>query len=224
MHGERTSVAGARWVLVLLVGVSALNVADRHVFGLLIVPIQADLGLSDTIMGLLAGFAFAAFHLVAGIPVARWADVGNRRTIIAAGLLVWSFMTALCGLAQTGVQLALARIGVGVGEAAGAPPGHSLLSDYFPVERRGTALGSTSMGGSLGLVLALPVGGMIAERFGWRAVCLAAGVPGILLAIVFRTRSRVQILMRGKSRCARAGSRLYGRVESTMNCRRFGKE
>ncbi len=154
----------ANYVLGVLFAVAALNIIDRHLFGLLIQPIKEDLGLSDTLLGFLAGFAFAVFYTVCGIPVARWADRGVRRSIIALGLFVWSAMAAFCGLAQNVTQLALARIGVGVGEAAGAPPSHSLISDYFPPERRAFALSLSSMGGSLGLVLALVGGGYIAEH------------------------------------------------------------
>ena len=113
----------AYFVVASLFAVSAFGQADRFLFGLMIEPIKAELGLSDTSMGLLAGFAFAVFYTVLGIPIARWADRGTRRSIIALGLFFWSLMTISCGLAQNLWQMALARVGVGVGEAAGAPPG-----------------------------------------------------------------------------------------------------
>jgi predicted MFS family arabinose efflux permease len=188
--GAEPSRATAHYVLAVLVAVAALNIVDRHLFGLLIEPIKRDLGLSDTWMGLLAGFTFALFYTVCGLPVARWADRGVRRSIIALGLFLWSGMTALCGLSQNLLQLALARIGVGIGEAAGAPPSHSLVCDYFPPERRASALAITSMGGSLGLILALLGGGFVAQRWGWRAAFLAAGLPGLALALLVRLTVR----------------------------------
>ena len=125
----------ARYVLAILFLVYVFNFIDRQVLSILLEPIKEDLGVSDTFMGFLTGFAFVFFYTFAGIPIAGLADRGSRRGIIALGLLVWSGMTALSGMAQSGLQLALARIGVGVGEAAGTPPAHSLLSDYFPPER-----------------------------------------------------------------------------------------
>jgi MFS family permease len=177
-------------VLAILTAVAALNVIDRFLFGLLIEPIKRELGLSDAALGLLAGFAFALFYTVGGIPVARWADRGVRRSIIALGLFLWSAMTVACGLSQSVGQLALARVGVGIGEAAGAPPSHSLISDTFPPERRAGALAFMSMGGSLGLILALVGGSWIAEAYGWRAAFVAAGLPGIALALVVRLTVR----------------------------------
>jgi MFS family permease len=186
----RESRAYANYVLAVLSAVAALNIVDRYLFGLLIEPIKRDLGLSDAWMGLLAGFAFAVFYTVCGLPVARWADRGVRRSIIAIGLFLWSLMTAACGMSQNLLQMALSRIGVGIGEAAGAPPSHSLISDLFPPERRASALAITSMGGSLGLILALLGGGWIAEHYGWRTAFLAAGLPGIALAAVVRLTVR----------------------------------
>jgi MFS family permease len=180
----------AKYVVAVLFLVAAFNIVDRYLFGLLIEPIKAEFGLSDSLMGLLAGFAFSVFNTVAGIPVARLADRSIRRTIIAWGLFFWSFMAAGCGLAQNVWQLTLARIGVGIGEAAGSPPSHSLLSDYFPPEKRGAALGFVSMGGSVGLLMAMIAGGWIAEHYGWRTAFIAAGLPGIALAIVVRLTVR----------------------------------
>ncbi len=180
----------AYFVVASLFAVSAFGQADRFLFGLMIEPIKAELGLSDTSMGLLAGFAFAVFYTVLGIPIARWADRGTRRSIIALGLFFWSLMTISCGLAQNLWQMALARVGVGVGEAAGAPPGHSLLMDYFPPERRARVIGLHAMGGSLGLIAALLIGGWVAEHYGWRTAFLAAGLPGLALALLIRLTVR----------------------------------
>jgi MFS family permease len=178
------------WVVFVLFWVQALNIVDRHVFGLAIPGIKQEFGLSDQVLGALAGLAFAIFYSVAGIPVARWADRGVRRSIIALSLLLWSAMTAACGLAQSAWQLALARVLVGVGEAGGSPPTHSLVTDYFPLERRGRAMGLVSMGGSVGIVISLALGGWIVHHWGWREAFLVMGIPGIALAIVIQMSLR----------------------------------
>ena len=185
------------YVLGLLFVVYVFNFIDRQVLSILLQPIKDDLGVSDTFMGFLTGFAFAFFYTFAGIPIARFADRASRRTIIAVGLVVWSSMTAVSGLARSGLQLAMARVGVGVGEAAGTPPAHSLLSDYFPPERRATALAIYAMGVYVGVALAFIGGGWIGTQFGWRTVFIAVGLMGIPLAIV--VRATVRELPRGYS-------------------------
>ena len=139
---EETAVPStySNYVLFVLFLVYVFNFIDRQILSILLDPIKTELGASDTQMGFLTGFAFAVFYTVAGIPIARWADYGVRRNLIAVGLAVWSAMTALSGAAQSFLHLALARIGVGVGEAAGSPPAHSLISDYFTPEKRATAI------------------------------------------------------------------------------------
>ena len=132
--------AYARYALGLLVLLYIINYIDRQILAVLLEPIKQDLGVSDTAMGLLTGLAFALFYTTAGVPIARLADAGTRRNVIVLGVIVWSLMTAVCGLARNFVQLAVARVGVGVGEAALSPAAHSLISDYFPPERRATAL------------------------------------------------------------------------------------
>jgi MFS family permease len=184
------SAAYLGWVVFVLFWVQALNIVDRHVFGLTIPGLKAEFALSDQMLGALAGLAFAVFYTVAGIPVARWADRGVRRSIIALSLFVWSGMTAACGVVQNAWQLALARVLVGVGEAGGSPPTHSIVTDYFPLERRGRAMGLVSMGGSVGIVLSLVVGGWIAENWGWRQVFLWMGIPGVALALLIRLTLR----------------------------------
>jgi len=141
-------------------------------------------------MGFLVGFAFALFYTFAGIPIARWADRGNRRTIIAIGLAAWSAMTVASGLARSFVQLALARVGVGVGEAAGSPPAHSLISDYFPPNRRATALGIYASGVYVGSALAYLGGGYLRANFDWRMAFIALGAPGLIIALVVRLSVR----------------------------------
>jgi predicted MFS family arabinose efflux permease len=183
---EAVPQAYSNYVLAVLFVVYVFNFIDRQILSILIDPIKAELGASDTQMGFLTGFAFAVFYTVAGIPIARWADHGVRRNLIALGLTVWSAMTALSGAAQTYLHLALARIGVGVGEAAGSPPAHSLISDYFPPEKRATAISIYNSGIHVGVMLGYLAGGWINEFFNWRVAFLVVGVPGILFALVVR--------------------------------------
>ena len=130
-----------KWfVPAILTVVYAFNFIDRQILVILQEPIKAELGLSDTQLGLLTGFSFAVVYVTAGIPIAWLADRSNRRNIVAVSLGIWSVMTALSGMVQNYTQLLLARLGVGLGEAGGSPPSHSMISDYFPEEQRGTAI------------------------------------------------------------------------------------
>jgi len=174
------------YTLGILVVVYTFNFIDRQILSILMESIKLDLGLSDQALGFLAGFAFAAFYAVLGMPIALWADRGNRRNLITLALAIWSVMTALSGLAQNFTQLALARIGVGIGEAGCSPPAHSLISDYYPPEQRATALGIYSIGIPLGVMFGLFVGGWINEVYGWRYAFFVVGVPGLLLAALVR--------------------------------------
>jgi predicted MFS family arabinose efflux permease len=184
------SRAYASYVLGVLVLVYVLNFVDRQLISILIEPIKSEFGASDAQMGILTGFAFAIFYTVAGIPVARLADVWVRRSVIAIGLAVWSGMTALTGLSRSFAELALARIGVGIGEAGGTPPSHALISDYFPPERRATALGVFALGVPLGTMLGYSLGGWIGEHYGWRAAFVWIGLPGVALALLVRLTVR----------------------------------
>lgn len=188
--GSPPSRAYANYVLALLFVVYVFNFVDRQIISILLEDIKLELGVSDTAMGFLSGIAFALFYTVAGIPIARWADVGTRRTIIAIGIAVWSVMTATSGLARNFTQLALARVGVGVGEAACSPPAHSLLADYFPPERRATALSIYNSGISIGVLIGLVAGGWINEYFGWRWAFFIVGMPGLILAVLVRLTIR----------------------------------
>lgn len=176
----------AYYALVILTIVYSFNFIDRQLLAILQEAIKADLLLSDSQLGLLTGFAFAAFYVIAGIPIARWADRGNRRDIVALSLFVWSFMTAISGLVNNYLQLLLARIGVGIGEAGGSPPSHSIISDIFPPNKRASAIGFYSMGVSVGILFGFLAGGWLNEFFGWRVAFLVVGAPGILLAVVVR--------------------------------------
>ncbi|MCP5091948.1 MAG: MFS transporter [Gammaproteobacteria bacterium] len=188
MQNERGSYSAAysNYVLAVLFLVYVFNFIDRQVLGILLDDIKADLQVSDTAMGFLVGFAFVVFYTFAGIPIARWADRSSRRGIIALGLTVWSGMTALSGMAQNFAQLALARVGVGIGEAAGSPPAHSLIADYFPPRRRATALSIYAGGVYIGSMIAYLAGGYIKEILSWRAAFFLVGIPGLLLALVVR--------------------------------------
>jgi predicted MFS family arabinose efflux permease len=176
--------AYAWYVLAVLLAVYVMNFVDRQILAIVLDDVKAELGVSDTVMGLLTGLAFSLFYTVAGIPIARLADRGSRRTIVAVGLALWSAMTAACGLAGSVWQLALARFGVGVGEAAGTPPSHSLISDYFAPERRATALSIYGMGIYLGVMFGFLAGGWIRDAFDWRTAFLACGIPGVPLALL----------------------------------------
>ncbi len=178
--------AGRHLALGLLVVVYTFNFIDRQILSILIEPIKLELGLNDTQMGLLTGFAFALFYATLGIPIARYADRGNRRNLIALALGVWSFMTAISGLAMNFWHLLIARIGVGVGEAGCSPPAHSMIADYFPAESRATALGIYSLGIPVGIMFGLFAGGWINEFFGWRMAFFVVGIPGIILAVIVR--------------------------------------
>jgi predicted MFS family arabinose efflux permease len=172
------------WVLGLLALVSFFNYLDRMVMSILVQPIKEDLGFSDSQLGLLTGFAFALFYATFGIPIARLADRKPRVVILSICMALWSLMTAACGLAGSFVQMLLARIGVGVGEAGCVPSSHSLLSDYFPPHRRAFALGVFQAGGSLGIMVGLMSAGILADTLGWRWAFPAVGLPGVLFAIV----------------------------------------
>lgn len=182
--GELTRRATGYGLFMLTI-VYAFNFIDRQILVILQEPIKQEMGLSDAQLGLLSGFTFALVYITAGIPIAWWADRGNRRNIIALALTVWSGMTAVSGLAQNYTHLLLARVGVGLGEAGGSPPAHSMISDYYPPERRGFAMGIYSSGLHFGVLLGLLIGGLITQYFGWRMAFFAVGIPGVLFAIVF---------------------------------------
>jgi len=180
----------ANYVLVVLFVVYVFNFMDRQVLSIVLEDIKQEIELSDTYMGLLAGFAFSLMYTFAGIPIARYADRASRRNVVALGLLVWTSFTAATGAVTSFAQLLAARIGVGIGEAAGSPPSHSLISDYFPIERRATALSIYGMGVYIGIAGAMIFGAYIADNFGWRSVYLALGLAGVPLAalVLFTVR------------------------------------
>ncbi|HIG02409.1 MAG TPA: MFS transporter [Myxococcales bacterium] len=183
-ENEGPSARYSYYVLALLTIMYTFNYLDRYVLTILVVPIQAELGLSDTTMGFLMGPAFAIFYTALGIPIARLADTHSRRMILSVSFVLWSVMTALAGLARTGLELTATRIGVGIGEAGGTAPAHSLISDYFPPERRTLGFGVFQQGVYLGQMLGLMVGAVLVAQVGWRMTFLIVGLPGVVLALV----------------------------------------
>jgi len=184
------STKASYYALGILTLVYSFAFIDRQLLAILQESIKADLGLSDSHLGLLTGFAFALFYVTAGIPIARLADNSSRLNIVSISIFIWSFMTAISGAAQNFVQLLLARIGVGIGEAGGNAPSQSMISDIFPPHKRATALGIYFTGVNIGIMFGFLLGGWLNEAFGWRMAFVMAfvivGVPGILLALVVR--------------------------------------
>lgn len=178
------------YVLFILVVVYTFNFIDRVIVGILAEPIKRDLGLSDTQLGLMSGAAFALFYTLMGIPIARLADRRSRTWIMTGSLALFSGFTALCGQATTFMQLLLARIGVGVGEAGGVAPAFSLVSDYFPSHQRARALAVFSFGIPIGSGLGTLFGGLVASAVDWRMAFLTVGVGGLLLVPIFRLTVR----------------------------------
>ena len=186
MNKNTKSPAYRAYVMFILVVVYTFNFIDRQIVGILAVPIKADLGLTDTQLGLMGGLAFALFYTGLGIPVAILADRWKRTWIMTAALTIWSGMTAACGLANNFWQLFLARLGVGVGEAGGVAPAYSLISDYFPSHQRARALSVYSFGIPIGSALGILFGGYIASKIDWRYAFFAVGIAGILVAPIFK--------------------------------------
>ncbi len=196
------SPAYAWYVVCILTLAYMVSFLDRQVMALMIDPIRGDLALSDTQISLLLGLAFAIFYTLLGVPIGRLADRRSRRGIITVGITIWCLMTAACGLARNFWQLFLARVGVGVGEAALNPSALSMISDYFPRETRGRALATYNMGVSLGVGIAFILGGwiigvvsdappvslpLVGELFAWQTVFLIVGLPGLLIACLMLT-------------------------------------
>lgn len=189
------------WMVVgLLMVAYTSSFIDRQIMSLLVEPIRADLGISDTQFSLLAGLAFSIFYSVMGLPLGWVADRMSRRMLIIVGMVAWSVMTALCGLATSFLALFIVRMGVGIGEAALSPAAYSLISDHFPPERRARAISAYAMGPYLGSGLALIIGGQVIEAAShlgavtlpvvgtlapWQLVFLAVGLPGIPIALLF---------------------------------------
>ncbi len=172
------------WAMGLLFFVYTSNFIDRTILSVLQQPIKEELKLSDSQLGMLGGLAFAVLYSTLGIPIARLAERHSRKGIITASLVVWSAMTALCGTAHSYGSLFAFRVGVGVGEAGATPPAHSLIADYFPPQRRATALSIYSLGIPIGVLAGSVIGGLIAQKYGWRPAFAIVGLPGLGLAVL----------------------------------------
>ena len=181
---NRFSPAYRNYALGILFVGYIVNFVDRSILSLLLEPIKLELSLSDSQLGLLGGLAFALFYTFLGIPIAALADRYSRVKILAVSMVIWSAMTAFCGLATNFWTLLLTRIGVGVGEAGASPPSHSLISDYFPIEKRATALSIYALGIPFGTMIGSYVGGWGADAIGWRNTFYLVGVPGIFVAMI----------------------------------------
>lgn len=176
----------ARLVLAMLLVVYTFNWVDRQILGILAPAIKADLGLSNTQLGMLGGIAFAALYSTLAIPLAYLADRTSRTWVVTVSMVVWSGFTALCGMAGGFWQLFLFRLGVGVGEAGGVAPSYALISQYFPPEKRARAISIYSMGIPVGLAAGVLLGAAIAQAVDWRAAFLVVGLAGVIVAPIFR--------------------------------------
>jgi MFS family permease len=185
-HGPapRPAVRYRHYVLAVLFLGYVFSVIDRNILAAVLEPVRIELGLSDTEVSLLGGLAFAFFYATLGIPIARLADRWSRSGVFVLALAVWSAMTMLCGAVQGFATLFLARVGVGIGEAGGSPPAHSLISDYFRFQARGTALGVYALGVPIGISLGNLLGGWGNELVGWRLTFVLVGLPGLCLAVL----------------------------------------
>lgn len=171
-----------RYVMIILLVICTLNFLDRQIVNILAEPIKHEFHLKDRQLGMLTGFYFALFYSVLSIPLARLADRGNRSWLISGSLALWSVFTVACGVSKTYLQLAIFRLLVGVGEAGGSPTAQSLITDYHPREERASAIALYTIGIPIGSLLGLVLGGLILDRFGWRAAFVIAGAPGLAIA------------------------------------------
>jgi predicted MFS family arabinose efflux permease len=185
MSTVATPGRGAHITLATLLLVFVFSHIDRNILNILVEPIKEDLGVSDTAMGWLTGPAFAVFYATLAIPVARYADRASRKVIIVVGLLLWSVVTAAQGLVRVFSHLVVARIFVGIGEATTSPASQSMISDYYPPERRAVPLSIFAAGGHIGMMAGYMFGGIMNEWMGWRMAFVAVGLPGLLVAVIF---------------------------------------
>ncbi len=203
LRRESSAATYCWYVLGLLLAVNVVNYVDRQILAILLPQIREEFGASDGQLGALAP-AFFWSYVLAGFAIARLAEQGVRRTILAVGLAAWSLMTGLSGLAQSVFHLTLARIGVGAGEAAGQPTAAPILADYFPPFRRSTAYAIHALGVHLGILVGFVIGGAVAQELGWRAAFFLVGAPGLALALV------VRLTLREPERGAADGTRAVG--------------
>lgn len=173
-----------RYTLFILLLIFTFSNIDRHILAVLLEPIKHELDLSDTQLGFLSGLAFAIFYSTLGIPMAMWADRRGRKNVILLAIAVWSAMTVLCGFAANFVQLALARMGVSIGEAGSSPPSNSMIADLYPPNKRATAMATYSLGINIGILIGFMAGGWINQLYGWRVAFFVVGAPGLVLAAI----------------------------------------
>ena len=174
-----------RWyVLFIMMLAYTINIADRYVMSTVLEPIRLELGLTDSGVAFLTGVSLALFYVTMGLPLSWIADRHNRRNLLAISMTIWSGMTALCGMSQGYMQLLLARIGVGIGEAGGTPSCNSIVGDYFPADRRAMAMTVFALGAPIGAWLGADMAGAVAADYGWRAAFFVLGIPGIFLALI----------------------------------------
>ncbi|MET0984971.1 MAG: MFS transporter [Steroidobacteraceae bacterium] len=186
-----TPLSSYRWyVLAVLVLVYACHYLDRTVVSVVLEAVKQEFSLSDGQLGLLSGLIYGISFAIAGIPLGVLIDRVNRKKLLSGLLLIWSLLTTLSGLAQSFVNLLLARVGVGAAEAGGSPTAMSIISDTFPRHERATAMGIFFLSGPIGFVASFALGGWIVAEYGWRAAFFAAGIPGILLAVLIFTTVR----------------------------------
>jgi len=183
-QSQAPSLLASWYVLAVTCLIYSINIADRYVVSTVLEPIRLELGLDDHGIAFLTGVPLALFYVSFGIPISWLADRSNRRNILAVSLLVWSGFTMLCGLSRTYWQFLLARIGVGAGEAGGTPPSSSLLSDYFPLERRPMAFTVFALGAPIGAWLGADIAGGLAHAWGWRGAFWGLGIPGIAVGLL----------------------------------------
>ena len=214
------SKAARRYAMVILAIVYMFNFVDRQILAILLPQIRDEFGTSDAYLGFLSGTAFALFYVTLGVPIAQYADRCNRRNLIAASVALWSAMTALSGLAANIWHLTAARIGVGIGEAGCSPPAHSMIADYFPPEKRSTAMGFYTLGISAGIMVAYLAGGWVAQNIGWREAFFVVGIPGLLLAAVVRFTVKEPQRGASENRAASGRQAQLGEVVRFLSSRR----
>ena len=189
--GEENASAGLRWyVLFVMMLAYTINIADRYVMSTVLEQIRLDLHLSDAGVAFLTGVSLALFYVSMGIPLSWIADRYNRRNLLAISITLWSVMTTMCGLSKGYIQLLLARMGVGIGEAGGTPSCNSIICDYFPAARRPMALTIFCLGAPIGAWIGADMAGAVAHAYGWRAAFLVLGIPGVLLALLIMATIR----------------------------------
>jgi predicted MFS family arabinose efflux permease len=189
--GEENASVALRWyVLFIMMLAYTINIADRYVMSTVLEQIRLDLHLSDGGVAFLTGVSLALFYVSMGIPLSWIADRYNRRNLLAISITLWSLMTTLCGLSRGYIELLLARMGVGIGEAGGTPSCNSIICDYFPAARRPMALTIFCLGAPIGAWIGADMAGAVANAYGWRAAFLVLGVPGLLLALLIMATIR----------------------------------